>query len=157
MVIAGFDPGSKVFGIGIIKYENGEAEYVFSKEIKFPNTEFDEKMVILMSELDTIFKEFSPDETAIEDGFMGKNVKSMNILSKIRGVVLANVLLKKKKMKFYSPREVKISMTGSGNASKDQVNRMVKHILKIGEKDLGNDESDALAVAYCHGSHLRTF
>lgn len=153
MVIAGFDPGSSVFGVGIIEKKSTGLEYLFSEEIKFPKTDFNGKMKILLDELDRIFRIYSPDDTSIEEGFLGKNVNSMNVLCKIRGVVLAKAILENRKMQFYSPSEIKIATCGHGNASKDQVNIMVKHIFNIKEEDLGNDESDALAVAYCHSVH----
>jgi len=156
MVIAGFDPGSSVFGIGVIKQKGKDFEYLFSKEIKFPKCDFNRKMEILLEELDKYFDLYSPDEVAIEDGFLGKNVKSMNILSKIRGVVLAKSIMRNKELMFYSPREVKIAVSGNGNASKEQVNKMVKYIFKLRETKIGNDESDALAVAYCHSVNKRS-
>ncbi len=156
MVIAGFDPGSSVFGIGIIERKGKDFEYLFSKEIKFPRFDFNKKMEILLEELDRYFDLYSPDEVAIEDGFLGKNVKSMNILSKIRGVVLAKSIMSNRELMFYSPREVKTAVSGNGNASKEQVNKMVKYIFKLRETEIGNDESDALAVAYCHGVNNRS-
>jgi len=150
MVIAGFDPGSIVFGIGVVEKTGSTLKYIMSEELKFPKTDFNEKMGILIKKLSVIFENFDIDETAIEDGFLGKNVSSMNTLSKVRGVVLATALNNRKGIRFYSPREIKTSVTGNGNADKEQVKRGVQMLLGIRDLKIGYDESDALAVALCH-------
>lgn len=150
MIIAGFDPGSNVFGIGIVEKVGSKLKYIMSEELKFPKTDFNDKMGILIEKLSGIFEEIDIFETAIEDGFLGKNVSSMNTLSKVRGVVLATALNNKKELKFYSPREIKTSVTGNGNADKEQVKRGVQMLLGIKNLKIGYDESDALAVALCH-------
>ncbi|MCK5220497.1 MAG: crossover junction endodeoxyribonuclease RuvC [Candidatus Aminicenantes bacterium] len=150
MIIAGFDPGSNVFGIGVVEKTGSKLKYIMSEELKLPKMDFNKKMGILIEKLSGIFVDLDIDETAIEDGFLGKNVSSMNTLSKVRGVVLATALNNKKDLKFYSPREIKISVTGNGNADKEQVKRGVQMLLGIKNSKLGYDESDALAVALCH-------
>lgn len=150
MIVAGFDPGSNVFGIGVVEKDGSKLKYLMSEELKFPKTEFNIKMGILIGKLSEIFEEYDITETAIEDGFLGKNVSSMNTLSKVRGVVLATALNNRKELRFYSPREIKTSVTGNGNAGKDQVKRGVEMLLSIKNREIGYDESDALAVALCH-------
>lgn len=150
MIIAGFDPGSNVFGIGIVEKDGPKLKYIMSEELKFPKADFNIKMGILIERLSGIFEEYNINEAAIEDGFLGKNVSSMNTLSKVRGVVLATALNNRKELKFYSPREIKASVTGNGNAGKDQVKRGVEMLLGIKDPEIGYDESDALAVALCH-------
>lgn len=156
MIIAGFDPGSSVFGIGIIKKEKEELSVLFSEELKFPEVEFNVKMKMLIDHIENILKKFKVNEAVIEDGFLGKNVKSMNILSKVRGVVLATLLRKDINLTFYSPREIKSSLTGNGNAGKEQVKKMVSILLNSGESNFGFDESDALATAICHSMKLKS-
>ncbi len=155
MIIAGFDPGSKVFGIGIIQKKGSDFKYLMSEELKFPNLDFVDKMKILISRISELFETFTIDHTVIEDGFLGKNVSSMNTLSKIRGVVLAVTIEKNLKITFYSPREIKKSVTGNGNADKEQVMRGVKMLLGEQNLSLSYDESDALAVAICHSMTKR--
>ena len=150
MIVFGFDPGSISFGVGILKKENNKISYVHSEEIKLKEKDFYLKMKTLWQRLESLYKEFPIDSAAIEEGFMGKNVKSMNVLAKVRGVVFASLLVQGIELKSYSPREVKGAVTGSGGAIKSQVGKMVKILLNIKEKALGPDESDALAVAYCH-------
>ncbi len=150
MIIAGFDPGSNVFGIGIVEKVGPKFKYIRSEELKFPKIDFNVKMEMLIEKLSSIFEDLDIGDTAIEDGFLGKNVSSMNTLSKVRGVVLATVLSYKKDLRFYSPREIKTSITGNGNADKGQVKRGVQMLLGIKKIEIGYDESDALAVALCH-------
>ena len=150
MIVFGFDPGSISFGVGILKKENNKISYVHSEEIKLKEKNFYLKMKTLWQRLESLYNRFPIDSAAIEEGFMGKNVKSMNVLAKVRGVVFGSLLLQGIELKSYSPREVKGAITGCGNAVKSQVGKMMKILLNMKEKAMGPDESDALAVAYCH-------
>ena len=152
MIVIGFDPGSLSFGVGVLKKEGNTVTYVYSEEIKFKETDFYLKMKTLWRELKTLYEKFPIDSAAIEEGFLGKNVKAMNVLSKVRGVVLGSLLARGIPLKSYSPREVKLALTGTGGASKAQVGKMISILLNLNVKDklMGSDESDALAVAYCH-------
>jgi crossover junction endodeoxyribonuclease RuvC len=155
MLVLGCDPGSNSFGIGIVKKENSKISYVHSEEIKLKEKDFNLKMKTLWQRLETLVKEFPIDTAAIEEGFLGKNVKSMNVLAKVRGVVLGSLIQAGISLHNYSPRQVKQAITGSGGASKPQVEKMIKVLLNIKEKKMGPDESDALAIAYCHALRKR--
>ncbi|MCP5106325.1 MAG: hypothetical protein GY950_23270, partial [bacterium] len=117
MTIIGFDPGSISFGAGILKKENNRIFYLHSEEIKLKENDFYSKMNTLWQRLEALYQMFPIDGAAIEEGFLGKNVKSMNVLSIVRGVVLGSLLARGIPLKFYSPREVKLALTGSGNAA----------------------------------------
>ena len=104
----------------------------------------------LWARLKELYSQYPVDAAAIEEGFLGKNIKSMNILSQVRGVAMASLFEKGIELQSYSPREIKLALTGNGNAMKDQVKRMIGRLLNLQVSDLGDDESDALAVAYCH-------
>ena len=155
MLVMGFDPGSISFGIGILEKKHNRISYVYSQEIKLKEADFNSKMKTLWRQLEILYNQFPIDDAAIEEGFLGKNVKSMNLLAKVRGVVLASVISRDIGLESYSPSQVKQSLTGSGGAAKSQVAKMVQTLLNIKEKKLGNDESDALAVAYCHLLNLK--
>jgi len=150
MLVIGFDPGSISLGLGILKKEHNTISYIYSQEIKLKEKDFNRKMITLWLKLQELYKQFPIKSAAIEEGFLGKNVKSMNILAKVRGVILGSLINAGIQLKYYSPREIKLALTGSGGALKLQVAKMVKTLLNIKEIKLGNDESDALAVAYCH-------
>lgn len=150
MVVIGFDPGSIRFGVGVLKKENNKISFLHTEVIRLNEETFNEKMKTLWQRLDELYREFRPASAAIEEGFLGKNVKSMNVLAKVRGVVLGSVIHAGLDMISYSPREIKLALTGSGSAEKEQVKKMVTTLLNLKGKKTGFDESDALAVAYCH-------
>jgi len=155
MVVIGFDPGSISFGVGILKKEAKKVSYLHSEEIKLKEKDFYSKMGHLIDRLDSIYDSFPINRAAIEEGFLGKNVKSMNLLARVRGVVLGSLIRRNIALVSFSPKQVKLALTGSGSALKSQVNKMLKMLLNITDKKLGNDESDALAVAYCHIMNLK--
>lgn len=152
MIVIGFDPGSIIFGVGILKKENGCISCLYSEEIKLQEKDFYTKMKVLWLRLEVIYQKFPINCAAIEEGFLGKNVRSMNMLSMVRGVVLGSLLSRDIPLISYSPRAVKMALTGFGNASKTQVCNVVNMLLNLNPKtsSLGADESDALAVAFCH-------
>lgn len=93
---------------------------------------------------------FKPDEMAIESPFFGKNVQSMLKLGRAQGVAIAASLHKNVPVFEYAPRKIKQSITGRGNASKEQVASMLKHLIQLSQTPNLHDISDALAVAVCH-------
>jgi crossover junction endodeoxyribonuclease RuvC len=97
-----------------------------------------------------LIKEFKPQELAIEAPFFGKNVQSMLKLGRAQGIAMAAALSHHLVVYEYSPRKIKQSLTGNGNASKEQVAAMLQKILKFDELPRFLDATDALAVAVCH-------
>jgi crossover junction endodeoxyribonuclease RuvC len=104
----------------------------------------------LWERLNAVFSQYKIDRIAIEEGFMGKNVHSMNLLALVRGLAMGFAIDRTIAMSFYSPRQVKLAVTGSGKAMKSQITKSMELLLNLGGRNLGSDESDALAVAYCH-------
>ena len=154
-MILGLDPGSLSFGIGIVKKEKGRFAYVHSETIKLKDRDFVMRMQELWDRLDKLTAAFPVDQAAMEEGFLGKNIRSMSLLSTVRGVAMAALLNRRLPLGLYAPRQVKLALTGYGNADKEQVAKMAALVLNIKGRKLGLDESDALAVAYCHGVKLR--
>jgi crossover junction endodeoxyribonuclease RuvC len=97
-----------------------------------------------------VVEKFSPDSFAIEAPFFGKNVQSMLKLGRAQGVAIAAAMGKKIPVTEYSPKKVKQSITGNGNATKEQVWQMLKRITNLPDKPKYFDATDALAVAICH-------
>lgn len=155
MVIIGFDPGSIRFGVGILRREKRRIVYVHSEEIGLKGNDFFGKMQVLWERLIRIYAEFVVSAAAMEEGFLGENVRSMSLLSMVRGVAMASLIVNRTPLQMYSPREVKLGLTGFGNASKSQVKRMVETLLEVGGRGLGSDEADALAVAYCQAMKMK--
>ncbi len=98
----------------------------------------------------TLVDEFKPDEVALEAPFFGKNVQSMLKLGRAQGVAMSAALYREVPITEYAPKKVKQSVTGNGNASKEQVAKMLMQIFSIKEMPKLLDASDALAVAVCH-------
>jgi crossover junction endodeoxyribonuclease RuvC len=155
MLILGLDPGSLSFGVGLVEKERGRFAYLHSETIKLKDKDFISRMRELWSRLNQLTARFAVDQAAMEEGFLGKNIRSMSLLSMVRGVALAALIERGVPLSLYSPREVKLALTGYGNAEKTQVAKMAALVLGVRDKKLGLDESDALAVAYCHGVQRR--
>ena len=94
--------------------------------------------------------EYKPDELAVEAPFFGKNVQSMLKLGRAQGVAMSAALYRDIPIFEYAPKKIKMSITGNGNASKEQVAAMLKSILNIAEMPKHLDASDGLAAAVCH-------
>ncbi len=155
MLILGLDPGSLSFGIGLLHKDRNRFAYLHSETIRLKEKSFVDRMQTLWDRLDQVTARFAIDEAAMEEGFLGKNIRSMSLLAMVRGVALAALLQRRIPLNLYSPREVKLALTGYGNAEKTQVAKMALLVLGGRVGKIGLDESDALAVAYCHGVKRR--
>lgn len=98
-----------------------------------------------------LIDEYNPDELSIEAPFYGKNVQSMLKLGRAQGVAIAAAISRDIPYVEYAPRKIKQSITGNGNASKEQVAAMLKSVLKLSVLPDSLDASDGLAAAVCHG------
>jgi len=154
MRILGLDPGSLRFGVAVLEKKGREVAFLHAETIRLPAGEFSGRMAALWERLDTVLDGHPVDGAALEEGFLGKNVRSMSLLCTTRGIAMGALLARKVPFFTYSPRAVKQSLTGNGNASKDQVQHMVQRVLKPG-KTLAPDAADAVAVAYCHAVHTK--
>lgn len=101
-----------------------------------------------------IIKEYSPDELAIEEAFYSKNIKSTMVIGQARGAAILAAGQAGIEVTEYSPREIKRSIVGMGNASKSQVQYMVKNLLNLREIPHPEDAADALAIALCHAHNI---
>lgn len=150
-IILGIDPGTTVMGYGIIHVKGKKIELVNFGIIqlsKLPT--HPDKLKRIFDRLDGLIKEFKPDEMAIEAPFFGKNVQSMLKLGRAQGVAIAAALKSNVPFEEYSPRRIKQSVTGSGNASKEQVAAMLQTLLNFPEMPKYLDATDGLAAAVCH-------
>jgi len=108
------------------------------------------KLHKIFNRLTALIDEFKPDELAIEAPFFGKNVQSMLKLGRAQGVAIAAALSRNMPIQEYSPKKIKQSITGNGNASKEQVSAMLKTLLNFKETPEFLDATDGLAAAVCH-------
>ena len=153
-IILGVDPGTQIAGYGIISVRAGVMKMIEHGVVKL--TSYSTYQLKLQKLYDTILRlidEHHPDEMAIEDPFFGKNVQAMLKLGRAQGVVMAAALSRNIPIVEYAPRRIKQSVTGNGNASKDQVSHMVGHLLKEDLDPKYFDATDALAIAVCHHFH----
>lgn len=152
MKILGIDPGSIVCGYGIISTESKSLtvlEYGVVK-VSLKNNSLEYRIKEIYERLTQVINRNSPDAAAFETIFFSKNVKSLIKLSHARASAILAVVMSGIPIFEYSPREVKQSVTGRGNASKEQVQFMVKKLLSIKETPNLFDVTDALGVAICH-------
>ncbi|MFD2572223.1 crossover junction endodeoxyribonuclease RuvC [Spirosoma soli] len=153
-IILGVDPGTQVAGYGVIMIKGGVMSMIQYGVIQLSKySTYQLKLQKLHETILRIIDEHKPDEMAIEDPFFGKNVQAMLKLGRAQGVVMAAALSRNIPIVEYAPRRIKQSVTGNGNASKDQVSHMVGHLLKEDLNPQFFDATDALAIAVCHHFH----
>src|SRR3954462_3263059 len=150
-IILGIDPGTIVMGYGLLHIQNNALKPLGLGVIKLDK--YDDHAIRLKKIFErtiSIIEEFKPDELAIEAPFFGKNVQSMLKLGRAQGVAIAGALSHNLPIHEYSPKKIKQSITGSGNASKEQVASMLKTLLNFKETPEFLDATDGLAAAVCH-------
>ncbi len=150
-VILGLDPGTTVMGYGIILSKGNRLELLQFGVIHLSKYKQHElKLKKIFDRVISIIDEYHPDEVALEAPFFGKNVQSMLKLGRAQGVAMAAALSREVPITEYAPKKIKQSVTGNGNASKEQVAYMLKELLKFEELPKLLDATDALAVAITH-------
>jgi crossover junction endodeoxyribonuclease RuvC len=150
-IILGIDPGTVVMGYGLIHIKNSQISVLGLGVIKLDKyEEHADRLKKIFERTVSIIEEYKPDELAIEAPFFGKNVQSMLKLGRAQGVAIAAALSKNIPITEYSPKKIKMSVTGNGNASKEQVAAMLKQILGIEKEQAYLDATDALGAALCH-------
>lgn len=150
-IILGIDPGTIVMGYGLLHIENNVLKPVGIGVIKLEK--FDDHALRLKKIFERtigIIDEFKPDELAIEAPFFGKNVQSMLKLGRAQGVAIAAALSRNLPVTEYSPKKIKMSITGNGNASKEQVAAMLQQTLGLKNESDYLDATDAMGAALCH-------
>lgn len=150
-IILGIDPGTRILGYGLVMVNGKSAEYLDMGviDLKKESDHF-KKLQRISEEVTSIINKYKPDELAIEAPFYGKNPQVMLKLGRAQGAAIASALLKNLPIYEYAPRSIKLTITGKGAASKEQVAMMVKTLLKIDINSKYLDATDALAIAMCH-------
>jgi crossover junction endodeoxyribonuclease RuvC len=150
-IILGIDPGTIVMGYGLIKIENNKVSLLELGVLK-PGKIKDgyKKLQLIFNTVSGLITKYQPTDFAIEAPFFGKNVQSMLKLGRAQGVAIAAAMRHGLEVTEYSPKKVKQSITGNGNADKVQVMKMLQTLLAFKENPKQYDATDALAVAMCH-------
>ena len=150
-LILGIDPGSRITGYGLVRVDGKKISYVASGAIKLhTKSPLHLRLNTLKIELDRIISVYHPGSLVLEEIFMAKNPRSTMILGEVRGVVLLTAAERGMDVFEYSAREVKGSVVGTGSAHKSQVAGMIVKLLSLEREPDTEDETDALAVAFCH-------
>jgi len=150
-IILGIDPGTTIMGFGLIKVNGKSMEFLQLNELLLKK--YDDhylKLKLIFERTIELIDTFHPDEIAIEAPFFGKNVQSMLKLGRAQGVAMAAGLSREIPITEYSPKKIKMAITGSGNASKEQVAKMLQSLLDLKELPKNLDSTDGLAAAVCH-------
>ena len=150
-IILGIDPGTTIMGFGIIKVINKQMHFVQMNELML--RKYDDpyvKLKLIFERTIELIDTYHPDEIAIEAPFYGKNVQSMLKLGRAQGVAMAAGLSREVPITEYMPKKIKMAITGNGNASKEQVARMLQSVLKLKSLPKNLDSTDGLAAAVCH-------
>jgi len=156
LIILGIDPGSKFCGYGILEVEKRKIIAAGCDVISVAKiADFPERLKIIHKGISEVVEKYKPDMAAVESIFYGKNIRSAFTLGHARGAILVALAQKDIPIAEYSPREVKKSVVGNGNASKEQVLYMVQRILNLKTAPVSEDAADALAVALCHFNKVR--
>mgnify|MGYP001470947426 CR=1 FL=1 len=150
-IILGVDPGTTIMGFGIIKVINQKMSLIELNELQLKKEkDHYTKLKLIFDRTIELIDKYNPDELAIEAPFFGKNVQSMLKLGRAQGVAMAAGLSRELIIKEYSPKKIKMSITGNGNASKEQVAKMLQNIFNIKVLPKNLDSTDGLAAAVCH-------
>ncbi|WP_373516235.1 crossover junction endodeoxyribonuclease RuvC [Pricia sp.] len=150
-IILGIDPGTTIMGFGLIKIVDRKMVFLQMNELllskyKDPYT----KLKLIFERTIDLIDQYHPDEIAIEAPFYAKNVQSMLKLGRAQGVAMAAGLSRQIPITEYLPKKIKMSITGNGNASKEQVAKMLQSTLGLTSLPKNLDSTDGLAAAVCH-------
>ena len=159
MIILGIDPGFGITGYGLIEVNSQDIDKtrlveagVLTSQKSLP---FQERLEEIYMQTFEILEEFLPKAAAVEDNYSVQAFpRSAIAIGHVRGIVLLALARKKVPVYSYFPREVKKALVGSGNATKNQVQRMVESRFDLTDVTRPDDMSDALAIALCHASHM---
>jgi len=150
-IILGIDPGTTIMGFGLIKVKGKNMEFLQLNELQLKKySDHYIKLKLIFERTIELIDNFKPDEIAIEAPFFGKNVQSMLKLGRAQGVAMAAGLSREIPITEYSPKKIKMAITGNGNASKEQVAKMLQSLLNLKELPKNLDSTDGLAAAVCH-------
>lgn len=154
MIFFGIDPGTAVTGYGIIRTKQNTLAYEDAGVIVTDtHASLSEKLEKIYDSLSAKLEEYEPDCVSIEQAFYAKNVHTTLVLGQARGVVMLAAQKACIPIVEFTPREIKKAVVGNGNASKSQVEFMVKTILRLPQKEIHADMYDALAAALCAYNH----
>ena len=151
-LILGIDPGTALIGYGLLEFENDKPKAVDCGVIRINKKyAFQIQLQKIYQEITNLLIKTNPQVVAIEEVYVSQNAKTTLRLGHARGVILLAVVNQGIPVSEYAPREVKQAVCGNGNASKQQIQRMVASMLHLDVDILSEDAADAMAAALCYG------
>lgn len=151
MVVLGIDPGYAIVGCGAVGYERGKFTLLDMRAVTTPpKMPFEKRLESIYDDICALIEEVKPDQMAIEELFFTNNVTTGIYVAQARGVILLAASKYGVEPFEYTPRQVKQSVVGYGNAEKAQVMEMTRKLLNLRERPKPDDVADALAIAICH-------
>ena len=152
--ILGIDPGSRLTGFGVLDFEADNPTYVACGTVRSTEGEFPDRLKLIFESVSQIVSEYRPDVVAIESVFVHRNAGSALKLGHARSAALCATFELDVEVFEYAPREIKQAVVGTGSATKEQVQHMVRSMLEL-DGDPSSDSADALAAALCHANQRR--
>jgi crossover junction endodeoxyribonuclease RuvC len=154
-IILGIDPGLATTGYGVIIKDNDNFLVVNYGTIDtLAKEKFADRLEKIHNGLDKIIKKYKPDVVAVEELFFAKNVKTALVVGQARGVIILTAIKSGVEIYEYTPLQIKQALTGYGRADKNQIQQMVRVLLKLKSIPKPDDAADALAVAICCANSL---
>ncbi|MYD44605.1 MAG: crossover junction endodeoxyribonuclease RuvC [Gammaproteobacteria bacterium] len=147
-IVLGIDPGSRMTGFGVVELRNKELHHITHGVLRLGNRPMPVRLRDIFTGVRELIDEHDVDRFAIETSYVGNNPQTAIKLGQARGVAIAAAAMCDLPVAEYSPREIKKTTVGTGNAAKDQVQFMVKTLLGLANEP-AHDSADALAVAIC--------
>lgn len=148
--VLGVDPGSHLTGYGVVEMRAGAMECVDCGTISGGDGDMPDRLLAVYAGMEEVLRAFRPAFVAIENAFLGRNVRTLASMSQTRGVLILAARRADLPVFEYTPREVKQSVAGNGGASKTQIAYMVRSMLELADVEMPSDVTDGLAVALCH-------
>ncbi len=152
-IILGIDPGSQKTGFGLIAVDGRQHRYISSGVIRLPKGPLPERLNVIYRSLKSLIEEYQPAEAAVEEVFMAKSAGSALKLGQARGAAVVACVSADVVVAEYTARQIKKAVVGTGAANKQQIQHMVRVLLKLPAAPQ-EDAADALAAAICH-AHAR--
>jgi crossover junction endodeoxyribonuclease RuvC len=150
-IILGIDPGTLLMGYGLISVDKNKVSLLEMGVLHLSkHKDHSKRLHYIFEKVSALVEIYRPEAVAIEAPFFGKNVQSMLKLGRAQGVAIAAAMVHGSATVEYAPRKIKQAVTGNGNASKEQVWRMLQTVLKFKEQPVYADATDAVAAALCH-------
>ena len=149
MKILGLDPGLRVTGYGVIEKTGSTLSYITSGCIKSPDGELPDRLKNILNSVQEVISRYAPGEVAVEKVFVNVNPQSTLLLGQARGAAICAAVAQNLPVSEYTALQVKQAVVGNGHATKEQVQEMVKRLLKLSGHP-SPDAADALACAICH-------